>query len=96
MPNDLHVRERHPPRPGSETAGDLGKRATAYFLGVKWSQVQILSARHCQPDTVSPTEKQQIRGGFGEIRRRLVRTRQGYVQQPVQQPADLLSNTLVS
>jgi hypothetical protein len=23
------------------------------FLGVKWSQVQILSARHCQPDTLS-------------------------------------------
>jgi len=36
--------------PCSETAGDLGKRDTAIFLGVKWSQVQILSADHCQPD----------------------------------------------
>ena len=29
------------------------------YLGVKWSQVQILSARHCQPDTCQPDTGQK-------------------------------------
>jgi hypothetical protein len=46
MPNDLHVRERHTPRPGRKNRRRPGKTRYRYFLGVKWSQVQILSARH--------------------------------------------------
>jgi hypothetical protein len=45
MPNDLHVTERHIPRPGSENRWRPAKTGYRYFLGVKWSQVQILSAR---------------------------------------------------
>src|SRR5271163_3368267 len=43
--NDLRVSERHTPRPGSENHRRPGKTRYRYFLGVKWSQVQILSAR---------------------------------------------------
>jgi len=49
MPNDLHVSERHKPRPGSENRRRPGKARYRYFLGVKWSQVQILSARRSKP-----------------------------------------------
>jgi hypothetical protein len=42
--NDLRVSERHTPRPGSENHRRPGKTRYRYFLGVKWSQVQILSA----------------------------------------------------
>src|ERR1700736_569880 len=45
MPNDLHVSERHTPRPGRENRRRPGRTHYRYFLGVKWSQVQILSAR---------------------------------------------------
>jgi hypothetical protein len=45
MPNDLRVRERHTRCPGSENRWRPGKTRYRYFLGVKWSQVQILSAR---------------------------------------------------
>jgi hypothetical protein len=62
MPNDLHVRERHTPRLTAESARRPGKTRYRYFLGVKWSQVQILSARR---------EKMQVESGFGEIRDRL-------------------------
>jgi hypothetical protein len=44
MLNDLRVRERHT----HHDRGSLrrtGKTRYRYFLGVKWSQVQILSAR---------------------------------------------------
>jgi len=30
---------------GARITGDLGQTVYRYFLGVKWSQVQILSAR---------------------------------------------------
>src|ERR1700720_1104880 len=53
MPNDLHVSERHIPRPGGENRRRPEKTRYRYFLGVKWSQVQILSARRCQPDQTS-------------------------------------------
>src|SRR5277367_5237013 len=43
--NDLRVSERHTPRPGSENHRRPGKTRYRYLLGVKWSQVQILSAR---------------------------------------------------
>ena len=47
MLNDLRVGlQRHAaPSQARVTAGGLGRRVYRYFLGVKWSQVQILSAR---------------------------------------------------
>jgi len=45
MPNDLHVSERHVPLVNHEHRHQPGERRYRYFLGVKWSQVQILSAR---------------------------------------------------
>ena len=45
MPNDLHVRERHAPLVNHEHRHQPGEMRYRYFLGVKWSQVQILSAR---------------------------------------------------
>jgi hypothetical protein len=78
MPNDPHVRERHTPRPGSENCWRHGKTRCRYFLGVKWSQVQTLSAR---------PQNMQVRAGFGEIRAAFFCTRRGYGQQPIQQPA---------
>jgi hypothetical protein len=35
-----------------------------HLTGVKWSQVQILSARPCQPDRVSPTVMQLEAGSY--------------------------------
>jgi hypothetical protein len=58
MPNDLHVSERHTPRPGSEIRRRPGKTRYRYFLGVKWSQVQILSARP------NKTRSDQHQSGF--------------------------------
>ena len=69
MPNDLHVSERHVPRPGSENRRRPGKTRYRYFLGVKWSQVQILLAR---------PGNGQLRGGFGHIRSRFFHTPWGY------------------
>jgi hypothetical protein len=37
MPNDLHVWERHAPRPGSANRRRRGKTLYRYFRGVKWS-----------------------------------------------------------
>ena len=45
MPNDLHVSERHTPLVNHEHRHQPGEMRYRYFLGVKWSQVQILSAR---------------------------------------------------
>src|SRR5882757_1159977 len=45
MPNDLHVSERHAPLVNHEHRHQPGDMCYRYFLGVKWSQVQILSAR---------------------------------------------------
>jgi hypothetical protein len=58
MPNDLHVSERHTPRPGSENRRRPGKTRYRYFLGVKWSPVQIPSARP------KKTRSDQHRSGF--------------------------------
>jgi hypothetical protein len=35
MPNDLHVSERHTPRPGSENRWRPAKTRYRYFLGIK-------------------------------------------------------------
>ncbi len=45
MLNDLHVHERHTLRPGHGYRRRPGETRYRYFLGVKWSQVQILSVR---------------------------------------------------
>jgi hypothetical protein len=45
MLNDLHVGERHTPRPRPRQRRRPGKTRYRDFLGVKWSQIQILSAR---------------------------------------------------
>jgi hypothetical protein len=45
MLNDLRVRERHTPWLRSRQRQRPGKTRCRYFLGVKWSQVQIVSAR---------------------------------------------------
>src|SRR5882757_10212956 len=52
MLNDTRVRERHASRPGRKqvTTWETHYR---YFLGVKWSQVQILSARPQKPALTS-------------------------------------------
>jgi len=52
MVNDLRVCARDArARIGGLLSATWGLRYR-YLLGVKWSQVQILSARHCQPDCV--------------------------------------------
>ena len=45
MLNDLRVPERHVVRISHNELRRPGKSLFRYFLGVKWSQVQILSAR---------------------------------------------------
>jgi hypothetical protein len=45
MVNDLRVCERHAPLVNHEHRHQPGDMRYRYFLGVKWSQVQILSAR---------------------------------------------------
>ncbi len=45
MLNDLRVHERHASRRRGENHQRTGEMRYRYFLGVKWSQVQILSAR---------------------------------------------------
>ena len=45
MPNDLHARERLTRRLRGVNRRRPGKTRYRSFLGVKWSQVQILSAR---------------------------------------------------
>jgi hypothetical protein len=51
MLNELHVPERHTARPASKSRRRPGETRYRHFLGVKWSQVQILSARH-RSDTI--------------------------------------------
>ena len=70
---------------GQENVAELDMRdgrgclfTTLSSLGVKWSQVQILSAR---------PELLQYRGGFGEIRSRLFCTQWVYVWQRGWRPA---------
>jgi hypothetical protein len=69
-------------RPWTDDGVELGGRYTEHLrrpkltLGVKWSQVQILSAR---------PENQQFRGGFGEIRNLFLRS-EGAVRRPVRRP----------
>jgi hypothetical protein len=46
MLNDLRVRERHAWHLNRDNHPRTGETFYRYFLGVKWSQVQILSARH--------------------------------------------------
>jgi hypothetical protein len=53
MLNDLRVRERYISRNNGKRRRRPGKTRYRHFLGVKWSQVQILSARPCQPDSCS-------------------------------------------
>jgi hypothetical protein len=81
--NDLRVSERHTPRPGSENHRRPGKTRYRYFLGVKWSQVQILSAR---PENV------QVRA----ISADLSSSESGTGPRYVRQPADKAPRTLVS
>ena len=45
MLNGLRVRERHPPRLGDNNPPRTGGTRPRYFLGVKWSQVQIVMSR---------------------------------------------------
>lgn len=45
MLNDTRVRQRQASRPGREDSQRPGVTSYRYFLGVKWSQVQILAAR---------------------------------------------------
>jgi hypothetical protein len=45
MLNDLRVRERYTSRNNGERRRPPGKTRYRHFLGVKWSQVQILAAR---------------------------------------------------
>lgn len=49
MLNDLRVHERHASRRWGENRQRAGEMRYRYFLGVKWAQVQILSARHRKP-----------------------------------------------
>jgi hypothetical protein len=35
----------------------ISRRTVSRLLGVKWSQVQILSARHCEPDHCQPDQR---------------------------------------
>ncbi len=45
MLNDVRVHERHAPCTGREKRACTGEMRFRCLLGVKWSQVQILSAR---------------------------------------------------
>jgi hypothetical protein len=49
MLNDLRVRERHAWHLNRDNHPRTGETFYRYFLGVKWSQVQILSARPVLP-----------------------------------------------
>src|ERR1700682_5455013 len=67
---DEATQTRHTERPDHYLCDTVEQLFTHLSsLGVKWSQVQILSAR---------PEKAQVRGGFGEIRSRFFHTHRGY------------------
>jgi len=66
--NGLRICERLASADRRGNASRPGKTRYRYFLGVKWSQVQILSAR---------PEFLQFRGSFGEIRYRLFSAEMG-------------------
>jgi hypothetical protein len=68
MVNDLRVCERHAPLVNHEHRHQPGDMRYRYFLGVKWSQVQILSAR---------PEFTQVISGFGDNPEPLFRSRFG-------------------
>jgi hypothetical protein len=53
MVNDLRVCERHAPLVNHEHRHQPGDMRYRYFLGVKWSQVQLLSARRPKPALTS-------------------------------------------
>jgi hypothetical protein len=58
MLNDLRVSERHASRLDAGNRQRTACMRYRYFLGVKWSQVQILSARHTK------TRSDQYKSGF--------------------------------
>jgi hypothetical protein len=65
MLNDLRVPERHVVRISHNDLRRPGKSLFRYFLGVKWSQVQILSARRSsEAPRTTDNECPQIRYGF--------------------------------
>ena len=67
---DEATQTRHAKRPDHYLCDTVEQLFTHLSsLGVKWSQVQILSAR---------LEKTQLKRGFGEIRSRLFHTHWGY------------------
>ena len=75
MLNDLHVHERHASRRWGENRQRTVEMRYRYSLGVKWSQVQILSARQekqaltCGNEASLPLRLREVTTAVGTTRR---------------------------